>query len=219
MRTLVVLLLFVSGCGFHPHPHTPKTWYDERWGGVTEQQLDNSCGLASLRTIMYFHFGDEISERGLFEKYISTQSTEKLMLAMQQGLSFLELEDLLHMYGYQTRRSMFTLAELREVVTFAPVLVYLEVNDFRHFAVIRGMSDTEVLLADSSRGNVRYSLNAFLQEWKVPDEVQTTWQHPGGLLLFKVNGTSTINSRLLVSLEPKIPGSLHSLRRTMMFGQ
>lgn len=215
-RLLVLVVLLCVGCGFNPPPDTPQTWYDERWGNVTEQQLDNSCGLASLRTIMLYHFGDSITEPDLLARYFEKNKDEVLVRAMKEGVSLLELEGLAKSFGYQTRRSMFSLNELMRVVSFAPVLVYLQVGKLRHFAVVRGMSETEVLLADSSRGNVRYSREDFANEWQVPEEFQSQWQHPGGLVLFK---DSQHVSTLLKTLSVDVPESFIALRRSLVLHQ
>ena len=82
---LLGLLTCVSvGCAFQPLPDTPLTWYDERWGGVTEQELDNSCGLASLRTVMHHHFGADITERALVKRYLETQNEKVIARAMKE---------------------------------------------------------------------------------------------------------------------------------------
>lgn len=218
-NALLLVVLFCAGCGFHPQPDSPLTWYEERWGGVTEQELDNSCGLASLRTIMLYHFGDSVTERDLLARYLKTNSNEVLVRAMKEGVSLLELDALAKSFGYQTRRSMFSIDELMQVVSFAPVLVYLNVGKLRHFAVVRGMSKTEVLLADSSRGNVRYSREEFSNEWRVPEEFRSKWQHPGGLVLFKNGDGNERISSLLKVINPNVPESFIALRRSQILRQ
>lgn len=220
MRTLMFAVTLVCmGCSFTPPHGTPLTWYDERWGGVTEQELDNSCGMASLRTVMHFYFGHAVSERDLMQQYLQTQSEEVIVRAMKEGVSLLELEQLASTFGYQTRRSMLSIEELARVVAFTPVIVYLEVEGFRHFVVVRGMSDAEVLLADSSRGNVRYSREAFMTEWKVPDEYNGRWHTPGGLVLFQRESGPTVLMKFLRTPDSRAPESLLSLKRTMILGR
>ena len=216
---LLAVILICAGCSFHPPPDTPLTWYDERWGNVTEQELDNSCGLASLHTVAYYHFGHEITERELLARYVETQSGEAIARAMKEGVSLLELEQLAQSFGYQTRRGILSLDELARVVSFAPVIVYLEVGQFRHFAVVRGISETEVLLADSSRGNVRYSREAFFAEWKVPEEFRDRWKTPGGLVLFKNGNEHEHVSTFLKTLDSRTPESFFTLKRSLMLGR
>jgi predicted double-glycine peptidase len=46
-----------------------------------------------------------------------------------------------------------------------PVLVYLEKDDYKHFAVLKGVAGDRVYLADPSRGNVRMAVFRFAEEW------------------------------------------------------
>lgn len=45
-----------------------------------------------------------------------------------------------------------------------PVLIHLEREDYKH-AVLKGVREDRVYLADPSRGNVRMSVDRFAQEW------------------------------------------------------
>lgn len=218
LLALGVLVCMCVGCAFMPLPDTPRTWYDERWGGVTEQELDNSCGLASLRTVMHHHFMEDVTERALIQRYLETQSEQVIARAMKDGLSLLELEQLARSFGYEVRRSMYSYDELRRVTEFMPVVVYLEVGRFKHFAVVRGMSESEVLLADSSRGNVRYTRDVFLREWKVPNVLKGEWNHPGGLVLFSKKDTPSVGT-VLRHPQRGVPTSFHTLRRAMILKQ
>jgi len=62
-----------------------------------------------------------------------------------------------------------------------PILIHLEIDGYKHFAVLRGIKGDRVFLADPSRGNVRMAVYDFLEEWKVrrvlyPDK--TDWKAP-----------------------------------------
>ena len=46
------------------------------------------------------------------------------------------------------------------------MIVFLKTKDYRHFAVLRGVKEDHVFLADPSRGNIRLSVQAFRKEWK-----------------------------------------------------
>ena len=77
------------------------TWDEERWGEIVPQELDNSCGLSSLLTIMRHHFGDErFDEQALLAAYIKQASDEQLKRAMDDGVSLPELGALADSLGY-----------------------------------------------------------------------------------------------------------------------
>lgn len=218
MRSIVLLSLFLAvGCsGRTTLPQDgSNTWLEERWGGVVPQELDYSCGAAALLTIMRHHFGDDRwNERELLRTYIQNASEEELGKAVRDGLSLLELEELAQKLDYQTARKMLTLEELERVVTFVPVLVYLEIKNFRHFAVVRGINENEVWLADSVRGNVVYSKETFLAEWRTPEELRKQWERPGGLMLFRK--TDVMALRLLEEPKAAVTPSLKMLQRNMI---
>lgn len=79
-----------------------ETWDDVRWGGIVAQELDNSCGLASLLTIMQGHFGDmRYNEKTLLKEYFENADESDIAQAMSNGLSLLELEHLAKSIGYK----------------------------------------------------------------------------------------------------------------------
>lgn len=213
--SVIVALLLVS-C--HAVQGGRATWDEERWGEIETQELDNSCALASLLTIMRHHFGDQrFDERALLAKYVEQASEEALARAMREGVSLLELETLAKYVGYKTVRKMFTLEELERVVTIVPVLVYLEIGALRHFAVVRGMSADVVWLADPARGNVYHSRKRFLAEWRIPEVFRGQWTHPGGLMIMRQEGTFKLE--LLKEPIAKLPSSFFELRRQMIIGR
>lgn len=216
MRVLLLCLLLAGCAGEHlSNPEAPRTWYEERWGEVAQQELDSSCGLASLVTIMRFHLDDTgVSERTLLSHYIDSSSAEELAFAMQNGLSLLELEQLAQGMGYITRKVMLSFEDLGKVVLLRPVLVYLDISGQRHFAVVRGISERDVWLADSARGNVRYSHATFLKEWRVPSELQDKWSRPGGMVLFR-DGEVVLED-FLKEPDTSTPPAFQSLRRELI---
>jgi predicted double-glycine peptidase len=169
------LLLGVSllGCASAPPEQQSyqygeqATWQAVRWGGIVRQELDFSCGLTSIATILRYHYGEEeVTERALLNDFVSMLSEEELSEVLAQGASMAQLADLLTRRGYVVRSWRVELPRLRQLTTALPAIVYLETPDFRHFAVVRGVSDQQVLLADSARGNLRLPLAVFQREWK-----------------------------------------------------
>jgi predicted double-glycine peptidase len=211
----LVLILLLEGCASTAH-EPAVTWYEERWGGVVQQELDSSCGLGSLLTVMRYHFGDErYDERGLLTKYMEQASEEELHFSMRNGMSMLELEALAKSVGYKTTRRMLSIDDLERVVTIVPVIVYLEIGKLRHFAVVRGVDAYVVWLADSSRGNVHHRREEFLSEWRTPEALRDEWPRPGGLIIMRPNGEFAL--KLLQEPDSSTPDAFRELRRQMIF--
>lgn len=219
MRMLWVFAIgmFLISCT-HIAQGVRPTWDEERWGEIEQQQLDSSCGLASLLTIMRHHYSDNrFDERSLLGAYISMASDEALKKAMRNGLSFIELEGLARSLGYAVMRKMLTLDALERVVAFVPVLVYLEIGALRHFAVVRGAGKEMVWLADPARGNVYHSRKQFLSEWRVPEALRHEWKNPGGLVI--IHPSYPARSAFLASPPHGFPPSFFALRRQMLLGR
>ena len=164
---------FLSGCINTDLPKPSYTLGDKssldiiRWGGVVKQDLDFSCGIASVATILKYHFGENnITEKELLQDFIKKLSEQELNEVFEKGASLAQLGDLLLDRNLAIRNWRLEIDELRKLTGVLPAIVYLETPDFRHFAVVRGVSDYQVSLADPSRGNVRLTIGEFLEEWQ-----------------------------------------------------
>lgn len=210
---IVLLVLFAVTLPARASPDASWTWEEVRFGGIVEQGLDNSCGFASLLTIMRTHFGDErYDEKSLLRKYMGEASEAEIAESMRNGLSLLELEKLTQSIGYTTAKKVLTLSDLERLVSFVPVLVYLEVGKLRHFTVVRGINKETVLLGDPSRGNVEYSRDEFMSEWK------TLKGYPSktGVALIIVKNEGVFKQKLLKEPTPESPPSFIEMERQMI---
>lgn len=161
-----VLVLAIGGCSAIPgHVVSPerRAWTVLRDQHVVRQALDYSCGAASVATILRHHFGHPVDEQDVIttlERYAPAASHDERRLL---GYSLLELRQAAVAMGYRAtgvRLSVDALATLD-----IPVIVYLEGDRYRHFAVARGIIDAQVLLADPSVGNVTMPLERFTDLW------------------------------------------------------
>lgn len=78
-------------------------------------------------------------------------------------MSLLDLKQCALRRGYTVAAVRLSYRNLPELK--GPVLVYLERDHYRHFAVLKGVHRDRVYLADPSRGNVRLSVERFAKEW------------------------------------------------------
>ena len=176
---LLVLSVFLSACAMHKanQPLLSNAGYalqtkDTRvssWKALNEehiimQKYDYSCGAASLATLMKYYFNDNISEQTLLDYIKTVFNKQEYQRIEEDGLSFLELEKISRSRGYQSANVRLKLVALKQLS--GPVIVFLKTKDYRHFAVLRGVREDRVFLADPSRGNVILSVKAFTKEWK-----------------------------------------------------
>lgn len=128
-----------------------KTLRDER---VVKQDLDYSCGAASLATVLNSFYGQTVTE-------------EALLKAMDKGdgrASFEDMARALPQFGFKAQgfaASWEQLARLR-----IPVILYVKHRRNDHFTVLRGINGDTVWLADPSLGNRTYSRAQFLAMWQ-----------------------------------------------------
>jgi predicted double-glycine peptidase len=141
-----------------------SSWKELNEQNVVMQRFDYSCGAASLATMMKYYFDDDVTETKILD-YIKTIFSESEYARIEEdGLSFLELEKISRSMGYQTASVRLQLPALRQLS--GPVIVFLSTKHYRHFAVLRGVKEDRVFLADPSRGNIHLSISRFMSEWK-----------------------------------------------------
>lgn len=137
-----------------------KSWKDLRDANVVKQDLDYSCGAASVATIMNGFYGFDVTEAALLET-----------MAKDGAASFSDMAEVVRPYGLKGAGVALNFEQLRKLKT--PAIAYLRYRDDDHFSVIRGIgADGSVVLADPSWGNRRFTQQQFLNMWETRgDEV------------------------------------------------
>ena len=136
-----------------------KTLRDER---IVKQNLDYSCGAASMATLLNGFYGQNVTEKALLD-------------AMDKGdgrASFDDMARVLPSFGF--RGQGFAASWEQLVRLKIPVIVYLKHRRDDHFSVLRGIDGNTVWLADPSLGNRTYSKAQFLEMWRTRlDKIDT----------------------------------------------
>lgn len=132
-----------------------KTLRDER---IVKQDLDYSCGAASLATLLNGYYGQNLTE-------------EALLKAMDKGegrASFDDMVRVLPQFGFRAQGFAASWEQLARLKM--PVILYVNHRKDEHFTVLRGISGDTVWLADPSLGNRTYSRAQFLAMWQTRTE-------------------------------------------------
>jgi predicted double-glycine peptidase len=146
-----------------------QDWRTLRDLGVHKQDLDYSCGAASLATLLEGYFGIETTEQAVLQR-----------LPLHQGrTSFADLATVARAdYGLRAAGFALNFAQLRQLAR--PVLLYLKVRGQDHFSVLRGIDASgAVWLADPSWGNRLLTRTQFETIWYT----RPAGPHPGKILL------------------------------------
>lgn len=142
-------------------PVSVSSFQDRRFTDVMRQQYDFSCGSAALASLLSFHYDRPVTEQEVFANMLALADQDKVR---QQGFSMLDMKRYLEAEGYQADGFRMPLAGIREQVR-VPVIALVTLGGYRHFVVIKGISDTEVLVGDPARGLKAYSVAEFEQHW------------------------------------------------------
>jgi uncharacterized protein len=143
------------------YPKPVASFKDLRLRQVVRQTADYSCGAATLATILHYYYGTPVTEREAIIGMFNEGDKEKIQ---QVGFSMLDMKKFAESRNYQGRGYRITnVNDLKELNI--PVIALIETNRYKHFVVIRKVTDQYVFLADPSWGNRRMSLKDFEKVW------------------------------------------------------
>lgn len=131
-----------------------------RFKSTIRQQYDFSCGSAALATLLSFHYRDPLGEPEVFKAMYDAGDKEKIK---KEGFSMLDMKNFLHERGYSADGFRIPLNTLARVGV--PGIVLIDFKGYRHFVVIKGVNNEEVLLGDPSYGSRRLPRDQFLSMW------------------------------------------------------
>lgn len=173
MRIIVLSLLlamvpFPSFAGVVPVPAATggnffvkvKSVKELRFRTVLKQQFDFSCGSAALATLLAYHYEDKVSEQDVFKEMFDKGNQEKIR---REGFSLLDIKNYLIGRGYRADGFRTSLDKLSSIGV--PAIVLINHNGYRHFVVVKGISQREVLLGDPAAGLKRMARTDFEPMW------------------------------------------------------
>ena len=138
-----------------------SSFESRRFDTVMRQQYDFSCGSAAIASLLSFHYEDQVTEHDVFIEMLALADEQKVR---RDGFSMLDMKRYLEARGYQADGFRLPLSGLREKVRL-PMIVLLNIDGFRHFVLIKGISEDEVLVGDPARGLKVFSFEKFSEYW------------------------------------------------------
>jgi predicted double-glycine peptidase len=149
---------------FFSEPIWPKkveSFKERRLRQVVRQTEDFSCGAAALATILHYYYGQELNERDAIFGMFKAGDKEKIR---QSGFSMLDMKKLSEQLNY--RAQGYKILDINKLKSLkVPVITLIDTNRYKHFVVIRKVTDEYVFLSDPSWGNRRMSLSNFERVW------------------------------------------------------
>lgn len=133
---------------------------EEHFRTTIQQQYDFSCGSAALATLLTFHYEDPVSEADVFKAMYDIGDKEKIH---REGFSLLDMKNYLERKGYQADGFRISLERLKDLGV--PAVVLVNHKGFKHFVIIKGVTDKEVLLGDPALGSRVVQRSEFEPMW------------------------------------------------------
>jgi uncharacterized protein len=136
------------------------SWWEIPFRTVVRQRYDFSCGSAAVATLLSHHYGRVTGEQEPFKAMWARGNKE---LIRKVGFSMFDMKNYLTEIGYTTEGFRLKIGDLQKIKR--PLIVLLDLNGFKHFVVIKGISKDRVLTGDSVLGLTQYSTNDFAKMW------------------------------------------------------
>ncbi|MDX1817194.1 MAG: C39 family peptidase [Marinobacter sp.] len=133
----------------------------QRFSTIMRQQYDFSCGSAAVASLLTYHYQDPVSEQDVFNGMLELADVDKVR---REGFSMLDMKRFLEHRGYVADGFRMPLKGLREQIRL-PAIALVTLEGYRHFVVIKGISDDSVLVGDPARGIKEYARVTFERQW------------------------------------------------------
>lgn len=133
---------------------------DLKFSTVIHQQYDYSCGSAALATLLQFHYRLPVDEASVFKAMFSVGDKANIE---QFGFSMLDMKKYLASIGYQADGYRVGLDQLAKIAE--PAIALIQVENYKHFVVIKGVIGDRVLVGDPALGLRVVSADVFRQDW------------------------------------------------------
>jgi uncharacterized protein len=127
---------------------------------VVRQQFDFSCGSASLETLLRYNYGRNVDEAMVFKSMYLIGNKN---LIQRHGFSLADIKNYLASVGYNS--DGYRLPFDRYAKAHIPAIVVVRIGQYKHFVVIKGVEDGEVLVGDPATGLRGYSIPEFEKIW------------------------------------------------------
>lgn len=131
-----------------------------RFQTVVRQQHDFSCGSAAVATLLTYHYDRPTTEEEVFTSMYEAGDKERIQ---KLGFSMLDMKTYLARSGLVADGFHMSLEKLAEIGV--PVITLVNMRGYRHFVVVKGVRDGEVIVGDPALGLRIFSVDEFKAMW------------------------------------------------------
>ena len=137
-----------------------KSMAERKFETVVRQEFDFSCGSAALATLLTYHYDRDVSETTAFQAMWDVGDQARIS---ELGFSLLEMKQYLEGTGMIADGFRLTLDRIQEIGV--PGIALIDVKGYKHFVVIKGITDKTVLIGDPSTGVHTRTRKEFEKLW------------------------------------------------------
>lgn len=138
-----------------------KPMRDIKHQNIVTQSMDYTCGPAGLSTLLNYYLDDPITEKEIIEELHKHVPREKAI--ERGGFTLLDLKNFAQAQGYEVTGYRMDVEFLRSVKQ--PVLVRINMRNYSHFVIVKGVINDRIFLADPTAGNVSMKIPQFEKIW------------------------------------------------------
>lgn len=133
---------------------------ERRYETVIRQKYDFSCGSAALATLLKYHYGVTLAEEDAFRGMWAEGDRAQIR---RLGFSLLDMKLYLGKLGYKADGFKVSLEEVAGAGV--PGVALVNINGYKHFVVVKGISKNEVLVGDPALGLKTMRIAEFKEAW------------------------------------------------------
>lgn len=133
---------------------------EARFQTIILQKYDYSCGSAALASLLTYHYDRPTTEETVFKAMFSTGDQDKIR---QEGFSLLDMKVHLARQGLVADGFKMTLDRLAKLGV--PVITLINTGGYRHFVIIKGIDEDNVVLGDPAQGVLIVKKEEFEPVW------------------------------------------------------
>jgi predicted double-glycine peptidase len=137
-----------------------KSIKELKYRGVVRQQFDFSCGSAAVATLLTHHYANPVDEQDVFMAMYKKGNRAAIH---REGFSLLDMKQYLDDRDYKSDGLYASLDDLARVGV--PAIALIDVNGYKHFVVVKGVKNGEVMVGDPAAGLKLYRRADFEKLW------------------------------------------------------
>jgi predicted double-glycine peptidase len=133
---------------------------EARFQTIILQKYDYSCGSAALASLLTYHYERPTTEETVFKAMFNTGDQEKIQ---REGFSLLDMKVHLARQGLVADGYKMTLDRLAKLGV--PVITLIDTGGYRHFVIIKGIREDDVVIGDPAQGVIVVDKAKFEPVW------------------------------------------------------